>query len=467
MTPPLLTLSVSEILSQFASRKLSPVDVAHACLKQVLKYNPAMNAFCFMEESMFLRHAKAAEKRWAKGNPKGLIDGIPVTIKDFFDVKGWPTRYGSRIAPGIAQSADSPAVARLREEGALFLAKTTLPEYGHKGVTDSPLTGITRNPWHLEKTPGGSSGGGAVAAATGMGLLHLGSDAGGSLRIPASFSGVVGFKPSPGRVPSWPPSLFATLSSAGPLTRSVDDAALMMDIISKPDARDWHALPLAPPGFVSALKNPLPKLTIAYAPGINDITPDAEVMEALEEKRTLFEKIGTVDEISLRAPHAVDTFNKHWMAVAAHIAQAIPPAQKKEMDPRFLHWAERGRRLSLHDYLSAQKERMMIGAYFKSILDRYDILITPTTAMTAFDTGINMPLDKTGAPWEDWTPLTYPANLAKLPAISIPLGLSKKGMPVGLQIMAGYLKDDLVLQAAKKIETLLQFNGWLERNTKI
>ncbi len=463
MTASLFNLSVSEILGLFQAKKLSPVDVANACLKQALKYNPAMNALCFMEESAFMRGAKASEKRWMKGDPRGSLDGIPVTIKDWFDVKGWPTRYGSLLSSDMPQPADSPSVARLREEGALFMAKTTLPEYGHKGATHSPLTGVTRNPWNIEKTPGGSSGGAAAAAATGMGFLHLGSDAGGSLRIPASFSGVVGFKPSPGRVPSWPPSLFSTLSSVGPLCRSVADAAMMMDIISKPDARDWHALPLPAPKYAEALKTALPKIKIAYAATINDISPMPDVAGVLEEKKKALSALGNVDEIKLDCPQLITTFNRHWMAVAAHMTQGIPARDRKKMDPRFISWIERGQHLSLNDYLAAEKERMMIGAYFKSILDSYDILITPTTAMSAFAAGIDMPDGADGKPWEDWTPFTYPANLARLPAISIPLGTTPAGLPVGIQIMAGYLKDELVLQAAKKLETVLDFKNWLSR----
>lgn len=457
----LLQLSVREVLSLYQKKKLSPTEVMEACLKQALKYNPALNAFSYLDEKHALRQARGAEARWLKGEPMGSLDGIPVTIKDWFHHKGWPTRYGSLVSSPVPQSEDSPPVARLKEQGAIVIGKTTLPEYGHKGVTHSPLTGITRNPWNMEKTPGGSSGGAAVAAATAMGLLHLGSDAGGSIRIPASFSGVVGFKPSPGLVPSYPPSLFSTLSAVGPLARSVDDVALMLDVLTKADGRDWHSLPLPPPNVSAALRKPLPALRIAYATSINGIAPTPAVAEVLKYARHALSAIGKMEEVELQVPHLVDVFNMHWSAVASYSAAEFNARDRKKLDPRFLTWASRGDALPLHEYLWAERERMSIGAYFKNLLDTYDVLITPTTAMAAFDAGVDMPTTDKGKPWDDWTPFTYPANLAKLPAVSLPAGLTKEGLPVGLQIMGGYLKDALVLQAAATLEAELKFTPWL------
>lgn len=457
-----LLLPVREILTLFRRKKLSPVEITQECLKQVLKYNPALNAFSYLDEKQALHRARGSENRWMKNEPVGCLDGIPVTIKDWFHHKGWPTRYGSAVSGTLKQPQDSPPVARLREQGAIFIGKTTLPEYGHKGVTDSPLTGITRNPWNMEKTPGGSSGGAAVAAATGMAFLNLGSDAGGSIRIPASFSGVFGFKPSPGIVPHWPPGLFSSLSSAGPLTRTVEDAALMMDVLTLPDARDWHALPYRDFRFAETLKKKLPRLRIACATSINGLSAAPAVLEALKNARRALETLGDVDDIVLNAPHMTDIFNKHWSAVASHTVAAFSAREKKRLDPRFLHWAARGDALHLHDYLQAERDRMAIGEYFKGLLDTYDILVTPATAMTAFDAGVNMPLNGNGKPWEDWTPFTYPANLARLPAASLPAGMSKDGLPAGLQIMSGFLKDSLVLQTAQRLEDEIAFRPWLQ-----
>jgi aspartyl-tRNA(Asn)/glutamyl-tRNA(Gln) amidotransferase subunit A len=461
MATHLLQLPVREILALYRQKKVSPVEVTKACLKQVLKYNPALNAFSFLDEKHALHQAAGSESRWRKGVPMGSIDGIPVTIKDWFHHKGWPTRYGSTVSSSLKQPQDSPPVARLREQGAVFIGKTTLPEYGHKGVTHSPLTGITRNPWNMEKTPGGSSGGAAVAAATGMAFLNLGSDAGGSIRIPASFSGVFGFKPSPGLAPSWPPGLFSTLSAIGPLTRSVEDAAFMLDVLTQPDIRDWHSLPLPPPSFTEALKKPLPKLRIAYATTMNDTRAAPDVMDVFKNARKAVDTLGAVDDIELKAPYLVDVFNKHWSAIASYTVAEFNPRDRKKLDPRFLHWAAKGDALPLHDYLEAERERMTIGEYFKGLLETYDIVITPTTAMTAFNAGVDMPVNDKGKNWDDWAPFTYPANLAKLPAASLPAGLSKNGLPVGLQIMGGFLKDTLVLQTAKRLEDEIAFRSWM------
>ena len=244
MSAPILQLPLGEVLALYQRKKLSPVEVTEACLKQILKYNPALNAFSFLDESHALRQARGAEKRWMKNEPVGALDGIPVTIKDWFHHKGWPTRYGSLVSSTLPQPMDSPPVARLREQGAIFLGKTTLPEYGHKGVTHSPLTGITRNPWNPAKPSGGSSGGAAVAAATGMGYLHHGTDGGGSIRIPASFCGIFGIKPTPGVIPVTSPDLFAVLASSGPLTRTVEDSALMLDVMAKTEPTNWLHLPI-------------------------------------------------------------------------------------------------------------------------------------------------------------------------------------------------------------------------------
>lgn len=460
----LCSLSAFDLPSLYALRVLSPLDVTVAVLDRIRDCNPRLNALCLVDEKAAIAAAKASSKRWHAGRPQGALDGVPVTVKDWFHVAGWPTRFGSRLSSSAPQKTDSPAVARLREAGAVFIGKTTLPEYGHKGVTDSPLYGITRNPWDDSKTSGGSSGGGAVAAACGMGALHIGSDAGGSVRIPASFCGVAAFKPSPGIVPSYPPSLFSTLSAIGPIARSIRDCALLLDVISAPDINgrppDWHALPLEKPCFAQALDMPLPKLKIAYAPQINDVKTNRDVAAVVDAQLIHLRKLGRVDVIKLDVPNIIDVFNKHWMAVASHMLAGYTPAQKKQTDPRLLHWAARGDKLPLHDYLAAERARMDIGAYFKALLDDYDILVTPTTAMTAFDLGSNMPKDAKGKAWEDWTPFTYGANLARLPAASIPAGLTAAGLPAGLQIMAGYLKDTLVLQASHALERKIAFEPW-------
>src|SRR5437867_9751389 len=217
----LCSLTATEMLDAFRRHELSPVDVTRAVLERIERLNPVLNAFNLVSDRA-ISNAEESEARWLRGEPRGLLDGVPVSIKDIILTKGWPTLRGSKtVDPKGPWNDDAPATARLREHGAVLLGKTTTPEFGWKGVTDSPLTGITRNPWNPAKTPGGSSGGAAAAVASGMGALHIGTDGGGSIRIPASFSGIFGFKASFGRVPVWPPSPFASVSHLGPMTRTV------------------------------------------------------------------------------------------------------------------------------------------------------------------------------------------------------------------------------------------------------
>src|SRR3954462_10971001 len=259
-------ISATELLCLYRSRSLSPVEVAQACLDRIAALDPDLNAFALIDGDAALKAARASEERWIKGEPLGLVDGVPATIKDLILTKGWPTLRGSKaISPDQPWEEDAPATARLREHGAVLLGKTTTPELGHKGVTDSPLTGITRNPWNPAMTPGGSSGGAAVAAATGMGALHVGTDGGGSIRIPASFTGIFGLKPSFGRVPAYPLSPFGTLAHVGPMTRTVSDAALMLTVISEPDGRDWHALPSDRRDYRIGLEAGIAGLRLAYS----------------------------------------------------------------------------------------------------------------------------------------------------------------------------------------------------------
>ncbi|HYZ42803.1 MAG TPA: amidase family protein, partial [Stellaceae bacterium] len=236
-------MTATQLLALYASEQLSPVEVAQATLRRLERYESATNAFVLYDPDIALAMARASEERWRRGEPQGLLDGVPVALKDTVLTTGWPRLLGSRtIDPNQSWDEDSPVVARLRDEGAVFFGKTTTPEFGWKPVTDSPLTGITRNPWNLERTPGGSSGGSAVAVLSGICPLAVGTDAGGSIRIPAAFCGIVGLKPTFGRVAVYPPSVFGDVAHVGPMARTAEDAALMLDTTKGPDSRDWHSL---------------------------------------------------------------------------------------------------------------------------------------------------------------------------------------------------------------------------------
>ena len=467
MTDSVLTLPVAEVLRRYRQRALSPVDVVSAAFAQIHRLNPTFNAFALIgDEEVLLQQAHASEQRWAKGQPQGELDGIPITIKDGTDVAGWPTREGSAVTSTQPVSKDSPLVGNLRAAGTLIIGKTTLPEYGHKGVTDSPAFGITRNPWNPAKTSGGSSGGAAVAAATGMGFLHQGTDGGGSIRIPASFCGVFGIKPTPGVIPVTSPDLFAVLASSGPLTRTVEDSALMLDVMAKTEATNWTTHPWYKRDFSAELPKISKGLRIAYTASINDIPVDAEIASCVAGAAKRMATFGVVEEISLKIPKLVDTFNKHWMAIAKWLVTQFPEKSQAKMDPYLLQWAAQGSKMELNSYLDANLERLMIIEQMKKLFSTYDVLVMPTMALTAFDAGHNVPQDTSNGPWLDWTPLTFLANIAGLPAASLPCGVTRAGMPVGIQIISGAMKDKLVLQTSHALEREIGFKNWLARDVE-
>lgn len=461
MSKHLLGLPVATVASLYKKRALTPIDMAHAALAQITYLNKNLNALCHVDAKTTLAAAHAAEKRWRAGTPLSPIDGMTVSIKDWYNVKGWPTRMGSHLTNAAPALKDSLPVTLLKQAGAVIVGKTSLPEFGHKGVTDSPLQGITRNPWNTTKTCGGSSGGAAVAAATGMAQLNLGSDAGGSIRIPASFCGVFGFKPSPGLVASWPPSLFATLSSIGALAKSAADTAFMLDILKKPQDIDWNNTLHIGDEFPKTIRPFKRKPKIAYIGEIENTRAEKDIEKIIRATLRKCADFADITPIDVGYLGVTDCFNKHWMAVAARMRKEYSKTARKKLDPRFQHWIARGEKLTLNDYLDAQYQRMLIGQKFQTILKDYDFIITPTTAMTAFDTGTNMPLDARGKLVEDWTPFTYPANLARLPAASIPCGITASGMPVGLQIMAGYGQDIALMRTCLVVERIIGFKGLL------
>src|SRR5215470_16883174 len=259
-------LPVAELLARYRRKELSPIDVVRAVLDRIDRHNATVNAWCHLDVEGALERARQSEARWRAGTPSGLIDGIPIGIKDNILVAGMPARFGSKLTSPDPAAQDGPLVARLREQGAIVLGKTTLPEFGWKAVTDSPLTGTTRNPWDTRKTPGGSSGGAVAAVVLGMGNIHIGTDGGGSIRIPAAFTGCYGIKPTRARVPAWPPSPLGTLAHVGVLTRSVADAALALTIMSAPDTRDVYAWTSPAPDFRIGLEDGVRGMRIAYSP---------------------------------------------------------------------------------------------------------------------------------------------------------------------------------------------------------
>lgn len=451
-------LGASELMSAYRARELSPVEVTEYLLGRIEALDAQTNAFCLIDPDATLAQARASEERWLQGNPRGLLDGVPVGVKDLLVTRGWPTMRGSRTVDAAQPTdADAPAVARLREHGAVLIGKTTTPEYGWKGTTDNPLTGVTRNPWSHDRTPGGSSGGSGAALAAGYCPLAIGTDGGGSIRIPSSFSGVFGLKPTFGRVAAWPASPFGTLSHVGPMSRSVKDSALFLNVLAEPDLRDWFQTPREPVDFTRHLDRGLKGARIAFSPRlgwVRHVDPQVEATVARVVAR-LADLGATVEaqDPPLQDPTAI--FRTLWYASAGFLFDQMPPERLSLLDPGLRQLVELSRGISRRDYQQAVLDRTAYGAGMRVFMQRFDFLVTPTVAVPPFETPHVTPLTPDGIDWTAWTPFTYPFNLSQQPAASVPCGFTDEGLPIGLQIV-GRLGDDAgVLQASHAVERLL------------
>ncbi|MEV6172739.1 amidase [Streptomyces sp. NPDC051954] len=446
----LTELTAVQLVDGYRKGEFSPVEATRAALERAERIQPVVNAFVRLEPEEALAQAAASADRWRRGEPAGLVDGVPATVKDILLMRGGPTLKGSRtIDPKGRWDEDAPAVARLREHGAVLLGKTTTPEFGWKGVTDSPSSGVTRNPHDTSRTAGGSSGGSAAAVALGAGPLSLGTDGGGSVRIPAAFCGIFALKPTYGRVPLYPASAFGTLAHVGPMTRDAADAALLMDVIGGPDARDWSAL--APTSsFVQALAGDVRGLRVAYSPSLGgQVAVRPAVAAAVRQAVERLAGLGAyVEETDPDFTDPVDAFHTLWFSGAARVTQQLGPQQRELLDPGLREICAAGARYSALDYLAAVDVRMELGRRMGRFHESYDLLLTPTLPITAFEAGAEVPKGSGHRRWTGWTPFTYPFNMTQQPAASVPVGFDAEGLPIGLQIVAARHRDDLVLRAA-------------------
>jgi aspartyl-tRNA(Asn)/glutamyl-tRNA(Gln) amidotransferase subunit A len=455
MSSDLLKLSAVDLLDLYRTRRLSPVEVTRAALEHIEALNPVLNAFCFVAPDA-LATAAASEARWMAGEPIGPLDGVPVSIKDILLTRGWPTLRGSKtVDPAGPWNDDAPAVARLRESGAVLIGKNTTPEFGWKGVTDSPLTGITRNPWDPAKTPGGSSGGGAAAVASGMCPLTLGTDGGGSIRIPCAFTGIFGLKPSFGRVPAWPLSPYGTVAHIGPMSRTVRDTALLMNVIAQPDARDWFALPADRRDYLEGLDEGVRGWRIAYSANLGYADVDPEVAALVKRAAMRFVDLGAqVEDVDPDVAGADEIFRRHWYSGAAYLVRNFTPEQKRVMDPGLVEVAEQGAQIAMLELMDAMQKRGALGIRMNQFHERYDLLLTPTLPLAAFEAGREVADVIKEKRWTEWTPFSYPFNLTQQPAASIPCGLTSAGLPVGLHIVGPRYDDARVLRAARAFESM-------------
>jgi aspartyl-tRNA(Asn)/glutamyl-tRNA(Gln) amidotransferase subunit A len=454
-------LPIADLLACYRRKELSPVEAIGAALDRIERYNSIVNAYCHVDAEGALRLARESEARWMAGAPKGALDGVPTGVKDNILVAGMPARFGSTLTSTASSRHDAPAVARLREQGAIVLGKTAMPEFGWKAVGDSPLTGVTRNPWDTRKTPGGSSAGAVAATILGMGAIHLGTDGGGSIRIPAAFTGCYGIKPTRARVPVWPASPLGTLAHHGPITRSVADAALALSIISAPDLRDVHGWISPACDFHTSLDDGVRGVRIAYSPRLGYAKRvDPEVEMAVKAAARLFEDFGArVEEADPDiGGDPIAAWDTLWWSSAASILRAYGERVGGDVDPGLVAGAAHGRNISAVDFIAAQIKRAEVSNALARFFERYDLLMTPAVPLPAFETDHNVPpAGDWGAHWTDWAPFSYPFNLTQQPAASVPCGMTQEGLPIGLQIVGAIGADDLVLRASRAFEAARPF----------
>jgi len=445
-------LSAVDLIAGFRARQFSPSDVLEDVLTHIAAWEPHIKALYAFDPDGARASAKASTERWQKGEPVGALEGVPVTIKDNIATKGVPVPLGAASVPLVPAARDAPPAARLREAGAVIFSKTTMPDYGMLSSGLSSFHPLTRNPWDLSKNPGGSSAGAGAAAAAGYGPLHLGTDIGGSVRLPACWCGLVALKPSLGRIPVDPPYVGRV---AGPMTRIVDDAALMMSVLSRPDRRDGMSLP---PNDINwkALEKPLRKLRVGLMldPGVGQAL-EKEVREVAVKAAKAFESAGAVvtEVDGIMSREILDGLDNFWRARMWDDLSRLAPAERAKALPYIVKWGERGAKLSGVDVVRGFNATMTIRAAAAKLFCDLDYVISPVTPVVNFGAELAAPTNDPDRPFEHIA-YTVPWNMAENPAAAINGGFSAKGFPIGVQIIGRRFDDLGVLGMAKAFEGL-------------
>ena len=452
-------MSACEMTEKIKSQEITSEEITETIIERIEQINPKINAYCITTFDLAREIAKKADDAVKKSENLGILHGIPTSIKDLMEIGGYRTTFGSKLYENYISEKDEITVKRLKDAGAVILGKTNTPAFGHIAVTHNLVFETTKNPWNLERTSGGSSGGAGASVASGISPLALGSDGGGSVRIPSSFCGVYGLKPSFGRSPrnlhgtiGW-----ATLDHYGPLVRYVKDAALMLDAMAGPDPSDRFTLPKQKVSYIEALKN-LPKnLKIGYSIKLGFVKAiDPEVQKAVIEGAMKLEKADyKVEEAKIRFKKPELAFNTIVTAGFGYdLGKYLD--QKDKIDETLLKMIEAGMSYSAVDVKRAEHQREILYDKLEDFFKNYDILITPSTAVPAFGLGIMYPpkIAGKGASPVAWMSYTYPFNMTGHPAASIPCGWSSEGLPIGMQIIGKRFEDASVLQVSKAFEDI-------------
>jgi aspartyl-tRNA(Asn)/glutamyl-tRNA(Gln) amidotransferase subunit A len=455
MSEALHALSAPALVDLYRRRALSPVEVARSVLGHVERWEQYAHALYLLRPEQVLEQARASEARWLRGEPLGLIDGVPITIKDNIATRGDPMPLGTAACELVPAGADAPPAARVREHGGVILAKTTMPDYGMLSSGLSSFHALARNPWDLTKTPGGSSAGAAAAAAAGYGPLHIGTDIGGSVRLPAGWCGIFTLKPSLGRVPIDPPYMGR---AAGPMTRTVADAALLMDVLARPDDRDSMALPpqdIAWHAFDAGVER-LRGLRIGLLTEAGcGLAVEPEVRAAIERAALLLERAGAV--VAPMRPFMTQGMldgMDHFWRMRSHVdMRALTPAAKARVLPYIRQWADSAAGMPGEAVFRAFHQFHLTRVATVNACRPFDYVISPVSPVPAFAAELPSPTNDPLRPLEH-IGFTVPFNMSEQPAASINCGYTKSGLPIGLQI-AGKRFDDLgVLQVARAFEAI-------------
>jgi len=455
-------LSAIDLAARIRNRQVSAVEVVESFLSRISRINPKINAYITVCREEAIAAARQADEMIASGKQPGPLQGVPFSVKDLVFTAGVRTTGGSRIYENFIPGIDSICVARLKRAGAILLGKTNTPEFGYKATTENLIFGATRNPWNTELTAGGSSGGAAAATASGLSPLSVASDGGGSIRIPASFCGVFGIKPSYGKVPAMPGfGGWRTLSHIGPITRAVRDAALMLDVMAGPDEMDRTSIPSPALSCLEEMNEPIKGLRIGFSPDLGYATVASEVATVVEQSLPAFEELGhSVKRTGLNLSTAKQVFEiiVNSENTASHLERV--KEHRDIMDQGLVKFIELGYSISAIDYIKATKERDNLASLLADFFREFDLLVTPTMAVAPFVIGDfpreieGVEIDKLG-----WLPFTYPFNLTGNPAASAPCGRTSDGLPVGLQIVGPRYRDGLVLNLAAQFEEARPWNN--------
>jgi Asp-tRNA(Asn)/Glu-tRNA(Gln) amidotransferase A subunit family amidase len=449
-------LSATALAALIRRKKVSPIEVIGAVLDRIDALNPRLNAFVTLTADEARREAKAAERALMRRSAQlGPLHGVPFSVKDLVITRGVRTTFGTPLHRDNVPTDDAPIVERMKAAGGIMLGKTNTPTFGWIGATHNLIFGITRNPWNLERTPGGSSGGASAAAAAGLGPLHIGTDGGGSIRIPASCAGIFGHKPSYGRIPTYPVSGAWSLSHVGPLTRTVADAALMLTVCAGPDERDQYSLPGPRVDYVKALRGNLKGLRVAYTDdlGFADAV-DPEVRAVCAKAARAFRDLGCrFEEVRPGWPSPREAWGEIFCGgIAARMAPYLH--RRGDIEPGLYRIIEMALKNPPTKYVQAWFDRLAWWQHPRALFEKYDLLLTPTIACPPFAVGLDNPTEIAGKPVEAyaWIPFTYPFNMTGQPAASVPCGFTKDGLPIGLQIVGRRFDDVTVLGASAAFE---------------